>query len=481
MTNAQPQGETRAAPTRQLTLFDSTSIIVGIIIGAGIYESTPRVAGNVADLTTLVGVWLLGGLLSLVGALCYVELGNAYPKQGGDYVYLTRAFGRNVGFLFAWVQLWVVRPGSIGAMAYVFAHYAYHLVPIPGLSKPAGWMLYAAGSIAVLSLVNILGVREGKWTQNILSTAKVLGLAAVAVVGLFFARPEPVAAAAAAAAAEPVVNSLDSFGLAMIFVLFAYGGWNEMAYVAAEVRNPRRNMLRAMLLGTLAVAAVYIVVNLAFVQALGLDGLRGAEAPAGKVLALGRLGDWGDRFISVLICVSALGAVNGQIFTGARIYYAMGAEHSLFAPLGRWHPRLGTPVGSLVIQAVITLATVLIFGLIAGDRLTKPGFGSGFESMVIFTGPLFWGFLVLVALSVFVLRWREPDTPRPYRVWLYPATPIVFAAFSLYMTYRSTTYAAMMFSAEAWWALGALALGVAAMCFNRPRKPEPDAPHTAPP
>lgn len=457
---APPSPVANAAPVRQLTLFDSTSIIVGIIIGAGIYESSPVIANCVPGVAWLIGIWVLGGLLSLVGALCYVELGNAYPREGGDYVYISRAFGRRAGFLFAWSQLWVVRPGSIGAMAYIFAHYFHHLLPVAsGTREYLGWIAYAVGSVLVLTLINLLGVREGKWTQNLLTIAKVLGLLAVAAIGLGSAAPN----ATSAPLWEPGGSS--NFRLALILVLFAYGGWSEMGYVAAEVRNPQKNLLRAMLLGTLAVAAVYAVVNLAFVHALGLGGMRNAKAIAGDVVQLG-LGAWGDRFISTVICISALGAVNGQIFTGARIYYAMGTDHRIFAPLGWWSQRWGTPVWSLVIQAVITVATVATFGLVAGERLMRPGFGSGFESMIVFTGPLFWGFLVLVAAALFVLRHREPDHPRPYRVPLYPVVPALFMAIALFMTWSSLTYAIEHFSREAIWALTALALGGVAVLFG---------------
>ncbi len=179
-----------ASPRRELTLLDSTCIIVGIIIGAGIYRSSPTVAVLAPDAIWLIGLWILGGAFSLIGALCYAELATAYPREGGDYVYLTHAFGRAVGFLFAWCQLWIVRPGSIGAMAYAFAEYANQIWPqAEGSCAAYVLMTYAVGSVAVLTAVNILGVREGKWTQNVLTVAKVLGLAAIVLVGFMYAAP----------------------------------------------------------------------------------------------------------------------------------------------------------------------------------------------------------------------------------------------------------------------------------------------------
>lgn len=443
-----------AAPRRQLTLFDSTCLIVGIIIGAGIYSSSPTIAGLTPNLTWLMGLWLLGGALSLIGALCYAELATAYPKEGGDYVYLTRAMGRRVGFLFAWCQLWIVRPGSIGAMAYIFAEYANRIWPqADGPRAVYVLVAYAAGSIVVMTAINIAGVREGKWTQNILTTVKVLGLVAIVAIGLLSTAP-------AAPTPEPPVTpshfTLSDFGMAMIFVLFVFGGWNEMAYVGAELRNPRKNILRTLLIGTVAVTVIYVLMNLAFVHALGLDGARRSTAAA-DVLKLG-IGPWAGQAVSLLICISALGAINGQIFTGSRIYYAFGTEHRLYAWLGRWDARRGTPVCSLLIQGAITLALAVWFGF--GQK--------GFESMVKFTTPGFWFFLTLVGASLIVLRKREPDVERPYRVPGYPVTPIIFCLSSIFMVFAGLYYAVENRSWEAFWSIAILLVGVA-MSFHDPR------------
>lgn len=445
-----------AVPSRELTLFDSTCIIVGIIIGSGIYRTSPAVAGLAPNVTWLIGLWLLGGLLSLIGAVCYAELATAYPKEGGDYIYLTRAFGRPVGFLFAWCQLWIVRPGSIGAMAFLFADYANQIWPqAEGPTAAYVLVAYAAGSIVALTAVNIFGVREGKWTQNTLTTAKVLGLATIVAVG--FTHPAPPMLPPTTAPASGL--SLADFGMAMVFVLFAYGGWNEMAFVSAEVKNPTKNILRALVIGTLAVTAIYVLANLAFLFALGLDGTRHATV-ATDVLRLG-LGRWAGQAISALICISALGAINGQIFTGSRIYYAMGNDHRLYAWLGRWNARRGTPVCSLLIQGAITLALSVWFGL---SR-------DGFESMVKFTTPGFWFFLAMVGVSLFVLRRRDSATERPYRVPGYPLTPAIFCLSCAFMAYSSVAYAIENRSWEAVWSIAILLLGVVMCACTREAAP----------
>ena len=302
-------------PARALTLFDSTCLIVGIIVGAGIYQTAPDVARGVGGAWGVLAIWLCGGALSLCGALGYAELATAYPREGGDYVYLGRAYGRWAGFLFGWAQLSVVRPGDIAVMAFVFGTYARSLYePFAGSE-----LFYAVAAVVLLTVINALGVREGKWTQNLLTILKLLGL--LAIVGVaFVGTPAP----AAREPAGPLPVSL-----ALILVLFTFGGWNEMAYVAAEVKDSRRNIVRALVIGTAAVTVLYLLVNAAFLHSLGYAGLTQSRAVAADTVAA-VFPETGRRLISALICVSALGALNGLIFTGARISYAMGAEHRVF-------------------------------------------------------------------------------------------------------------------------------------------------------
>ncbi len=464
-------------PTRQLTLFDSTCVIVGIIIGVGIFETTPRIAQCVGGPTLLLLVWLAGGAISLLGALCYAELVSAHPKQGGDYVFLSRAYGRQMGFLFAWSDFWIVRPGSVGAMAFVFAHYASLLWPLPTNWSEYAFVVFAIPLIVLLTIINILGVRQGKWTQNTLTVIKVAGLLIVVVVAV--AAPPDVAPSDAPPSDAPAPEPM-GLPLALIFVLFTYGGWNEIAYVGAEVKNPGKNALRSLLLGTLAVTVIYLLVNGAFLYALGFQGVQQSEAVAAD--AVDRV-PYGSRAISALVCLSAMGSINGHIFTGARIYYALGTEHTLFAPLGRWSRRFGTPVVSLASQGVVTVALIVLFGTplwsrfigavttTAADGAAPAAFEAkkAFEKMVIFTTPAFWSFLLLVILSLLILRRREPNTARPFRVPLYPWIPLLFGAVCLFMIYSSLDYAYHKHSYEAYWSIGILVVGVAMSFWNRRR------------
>jgi APA family basic amino acid/polyamine antiporter len=402
-------------PKQELSLFDSTCIIVGIIIGAGIYETAPTVATCLGSGPGVMIIWLSGGFLALTGALCYAELATAYPREGGDYVYLTRAYGGWAGYLFGWSQLAVVRPGDIALMAFIFARYAQTLYAPFGDSR----LFYAAGAIAVLTIINILNVKAGKWTQNLLTITKILGLVAISIAGLTSPEPAPLPA-------QSEVFTWGGLQLALILVLFTFGGWNEMAYVAAEIKRPQQNIVRGLVIGTLAVTGLYLLINGAFLSALGLGNMATSQAVA--VDMMGRVfPEAAGRIIAILICISALGAVNGLVFTGARISYALGADHRSFQPLGKWNRRLGTPVWALLVQGGLSLAIVLVAG--------------SFIDTILYTAPVVWVFFLATALSVFVLRHKEPQILRPYKVTGYPLVPMIFSACCIFMLYSSASYA----------------------------------------
>lgn len=438
--SSQPQ---EGAPRRQLTLFDSTCIIVGIIIGSGIYVTTPIIAGNVPSANALLITWIAGGIVAFLGALCYAELSTSFPEDGGDYVFLTRGFGRPVGFLFAWAEFWIIRPGNIGMMAFAFARYANRLYPLRLADHERyDYVVYAALAVLALTAINLRGVRAGKWSQNVLTVAKVIGLAAICLVGLTEAAP------AAELSAPTSESSSLNWRLAMILVLFTYGGWNEMSYVAAEVKNPERNIFWALVIGSLTVMAIYVIANYAFLQSLGFEGVRTSNALAADVLR-GRYGENGARLMSICVCLSCLGAVNGMMFTGSRIYYTLGTQHRLFAWLGRWSPRYDGPVRSLLVQTTFTLILIAGFGW----------YEDGFTRLLDFTAPVFWLFIFMVGVALFVLRSQPPLGTRPYRVLGYPWIPIVFCIVCALLADSSLTYAINQGGNQAFLALGILIVG----------------------
>lgn len=407
----------KAAPRKQLTLFDSTCLIVGIIIGAGVYETSPKIAAAATHSWQIFAFWLIGGLLSLCGALCYAELATMLPCAGGDYVYLSRAYGRWAGFLFGWVQMIIVRPGDIALVAFVFATYARPLAANTTTNDVPVRLILACLAVLVLTAINILGVREGKWTQNVLTIAKVVGLVAIMIVSAFVTGTVEIQ--------EQQPTAMTPFGLALILVLFTFGGWNEMAYVAAEVRSPERNIVRSLLVGTVVVTLCYLLLNAAFLGVLGHARMANSNAVAtDTVRALWP--DWGGRLVSGLVCVSALGAVNGLIFTGARISYAIGQNHAGFRPLGQWHPRIQTPVRALILQAVLAMSVILI--------------SESFDVAILYTSSAVYMFYLATTLSVIVLRLREPELPRPFRVVAFPVVPIIFSVVCVYLIWSALNY-----------------------------------------
>lgn len=420
---------------QSLTLFDVTCLTVGIIVGAGIYQTAPAVAAGAGSGWALLGLWLAGGLLSLCGAVSYAELATALPQQGGDLVYLRRAYGPWAGFLFGWLQGLIVRPGDIAVMAFAFATYTRAAVP----AAPSERAL-ALVAVAALTGANLLGVRAGKWVQNGLTVIKLLGL--LAVLGTALLVPAPPSTPNAAPTPLPL-------SVALILVLFTYGGWNELVYVAAEVREPRRNLGRALVLGTGSVTLLYLLANLAFLRALGYSGLAGAQAVAAEAVAAAAP-QRGAQFVGALVALSALGALSGLVFAGARIAYALGRSYPSFGALGRWSAQRGTPPTALLVQGGLAAALILICG--------------SFVETLLYTAAAVYLFYFGTSLAVIVLRRRAPHLERPFRVPGYPWPPLLFAATCLFLIgaaldYRplaaSVALALCLLGLPAYWALGA--------------------------
>lgn len=409
--------EASAGPKTALTVIDAVALIVGIVIGAGIFETPALVASNTGTSSTVLWAWVAGGVVSLIGALCYAELATTYPHVGGNYYYLQRAYGTAIAFLFAWARMMVVQTGSIALLAYVFGDYASEILPLGAFSGS----VYAAGAIVVFTLVNILGLRQGKGVQNWLTAAKVLGLVLVIVAGL------TTSGAAPQAATEAKIST--DWGMAMIFVLLSYGGWNEAAYISAEIRNPNRNIARSLFWGIGIIAAIYIAINFAYLHGLGVGGMANSSAVAADLMRRA-FGQPGAVFISVLVAVSALGALNATVLTGARTNYALGQDSNLFRFLGRWQSQQNTPVPALLLQAAIALL------LVGAGSITR----KGFETMVDYTAPVFWFFFLLVGFSLIILRLKEPGRSSAFRVPFYPITPILFCGICAYLLYSSLVY-----------------------------------------
>jgi amino acid transporter len=409
-----------STPKQLLSTADGIFLTVGMIIGALIFKAPSTVAGATSGTAEFLFAWLLGGAVSLCGALVYAELACRHPDTGGEYVFLAGGLGRGVAFLFAWSRMTVIQTGAIAAVAFVFGDYASEIFSL-GVHGAAIW---AALAVTALTLLNLAGTLQSKALQKVMETALVASLVAFSIAALILGgAPKPAAATAAGGG---------SFGFAMIFVLLAYGGWNEAAYLAGEVRDGRRNMTRILVTGVLAVTALYLLVNLGYLAVLGHGGIRESKAVAADVMRA-IAGEKGAVLIALIICVSVLTTINAAIFTGARTTYALGRDFPIFRCLGAWREAGSTPANALLLQGAITLALV-------GAGAATP---DGFNAMVAYTSPVFWTFFFLTGFTLFRFRAqdrREGKIASEIRVPLYPVIPLIFCATCAYMLYSSIDY-----------------------------------------
>jgi len=425
MSAAPAQEQGAGQPRQTLSLFDAVAMIVGLIVGAGIFGTPSIVAGAAGSEGMVIASWVAGGVFAIIGALSYAELSTAFPSAGGEYHFIQRAYGRSLAFLYGWARMTVIVAGSIAVFAYLFGDYMSRVVNF-GAHSSAIW---AALVVGALTLVNYLGIREGKITQNIFTVLEVGGLLLIVVAGLVFApAPAPAPAAAAAAGSGPWYLGA-GIGTAMLFVLFTYGGWNDAAYISAEVRDRSRNMVRALLIAIGLVTLLYVLVNLAYLKGLGYHAMARSDAVAADLLK-NVWGGGGEKVISIMIAIAALTSVNGSMIVGARSNYALGRDWQVLGLLGRWHEASGSPRAAMLVQGGIALALVA-FGAFQN---------SGFKGLVEYSLPVFWGFFLLVGIALFVLRAKEPDAPRPFRVPGYPVVPAIFVLMCAYLLYSSLTY-----------------------------------------
>lgn len=406
-------------PQPNISVMEGVVIVIGMILGAGIFKAPSLVATFSSSEAMFIGLWLLGGVIVLAGALCYVELGAAHPHAGGEYHFLTRAYGAPTGLLFAWARCTVIQTGAIAAVAFVYGDYANVLVPL-GRFGPS---IHAFFAIVVLTAINLRGTVEGKQTQIVLTILEFSAILVVSLAGLWVAQAAP-------GTPPPASSSGGNLGLAMVFIMLTYGGWNEAAYLSGEMKDVRRNMLRVLLWATAIIVAAYLLINFAYLQALGLNGMKQSNAVAADVMRLA-FGDSGAWLISIVVMVAALSTINATIFTGARTSWAVGADIPVLNGLGVWSPRGHNPANALLLQGAIALLLTLL-GAVSRD---------GFEAMVAYTAPVFWLFLFLTGLALIVFRVKQPERDLPFRVPLYPLPPVILCAASAWMFYSSLVYA----------------------------------------
>ncbi|MFN3891429.1 MAG: APC family permease [Beijerinckiaceae bacterium] len=428
-----------SAPQKTISVIDGVAFIVGVVIGIGIFRMPPLVASNTASETMFMLAWLAGGFAMLIGALCYAELASSHPDAGGEYHFLRKAYGPRLAVLFGWARGTVIQTGAIAYVAFVFGDYAQQII---GLGA-RGSSIWAALAVIAFTAINVMGTQPGRRTQLIFASTTVATVVVVAIAGL---------AGPPAPPSPAPVSGAGALGLAMVFVLLTYGGWNEVAYLSGEMKDVRRDMVRIVLIGTLVVTGVYLAVNLAYLNTFGFAGLRQSKAVGADLMRV-IVGDAGALVLATIVCIAALSTLNATIFTGARVYYALGRDMPIIRKLGVWDAVRDNPANAFLLQGAIALALV-VFGSFTRD---------GFSAMVDYTAPVFWFFLMLVAISLFIFRMREPAAARPFTVPLYPILPGVFVAICAYLLYSSLAYTGY----GSLFGIGVLALGAPLAFFGQ--------------
>lgn len=404
-------------PRKIFTILNVIAVIVGIVIGIGIFRLPPIVAQNSGSGLEFILFWVAGGGLSILGALCYAELASAHPDTGGEYHFLRKAYGPGLGFLFSWGRMTVIQTGSIALAGFILGDYASRFLQLGEYSSA----LYAAAAIILLTLLNIWGTRPSKNVQNVMAGIVVAILLLLGILG---------ATLGSTGTYQPqdFTGGEGSAGLAMIFVLLTYGGWNEAAYLSGELRNVRRNMVKVLVGGLLLITLLYVLVNVAYLQVLGLETLRNSET-IGIDLTEMVVGMEGGYVVGLIVILAALSTANATIITGARTNYALGRDFPRLGLLGIWNRLTDSPQNALILQGGIALLLVLI-GAFTQEAIS---------TMVDYTAPVFWFFMLLTTLSLFIFRRRESGQSLPYRVPLYPITPVLFAVTCGYLLWSSLT------------------------------------------
>jgi APA family basic amino acid/polyamine antiporter len=389
---------------KEITLYGLTMVAIGSCIGSGIFLTPSQIAGHLPSAVLILIVWGVGGLITLTGALTFAELGGLFPQAGGVYVYLKEAYGDLFGFLYGWAYLVVITSGAIAALCIACAQYLAFLIPMGETMIK----IVAVSLIVIVTIINILRAKAGEMFSNVFTGLKLIGIGGVICVGLLLGKYGGVDFTARIS--ESSGSLTGAFGLALIGVLWSYGGWQHASFIAGEAKDARRSVPRAMIVGAVVVAGVYLLTNVAYLFLLPVGAIAASESLAAD--AVSTVIPFGGAIIAVVIAISTFGTAGVYTLSAPRIYYAMADDKLFFRKLAEVHPRFRTPVNAILVQSTWAIVLLLFWGTFE-DVITY----------VVFTDWIFFG---LTAISIFVFRAKIKDRPRPYRTMGYPVTPIIF-------------------------------------------------------
>jgi amino acid transporter len=400
---------------RQLGLWSAVAVVVGITIGSGIFRTPAGIAKRLPGPLPLLGVWIAGGVVALCGALTLAEVAGAFPETGGIYVFIRNGWGRLPAFLFGWAELSIIRAAALGAIATTFAEYFLRVLGFnPSVAPYDGYVHYVAAlAIAVIGTLNCLGVRWGSLLQNVTTVAKYFGLLFIVLVALAIGLPRSGGHFTPAMPAGSF--SVTPFGLALVSVLWAYDGWADLAFISGEIKDPGRNLPRALIYGTIAVVVIYLLANLAYLGVMNVDEMSNSKLVAADV-ALRLIGQPGVVLVSLTVMLSTLGTLNGSILTNPRVFFAMAADGMLFKKVAAVHPKYQTPYVAIILASILGIIFVLM---------------RTFEQLADTFVTAILPFYALGVASIFAFRRRGYNPP--FRAPLYPVAPILFVLATAYL------------------------------------------------
>jgi len=393
---------------RSLSKFDLTMIAIGSSIGSGIFLTPALIAHQLPSLPFIAGIWIVGGLMAMAGALTFAELGGMMPGAGGVYVYLSEAYGPLFGFLYGWAYFLVVNTGGVAALSLAFATYLGYFIPL----GQSGLIITAVAGLLFLTVINVLGVKVGGIFADLFTILKIGGILFLIVAGLFWGHVTPGEGGTSVPLDSSIWNSLS---LAMVGILWSYGGWQHASYAAGEAKDPRKTVPFAMVVGAVVVTVLYLAVNVAYARALSIPAMGGSQRLAADAME-SLVGPTGGKIIALAIFISTFGTAGIYTLTAPRIYFAMANDGLFFKKIASVHPRFGTPAAAIIAQTGVALLLIFFWGT--------------FENLISYVTFTDWIFFTMAGASVFLFRKRRPDAERPYKTWGYPVTPAFFVILS---------------------------------------------------
>ncbi|MFN8210952.1 MAG: amino acid permease [Bacteroidales bacterium] len=397
---------------RELTLYGLTMVAIGSCIGSGIFVTPAQIASLVPSAWHIIAVWAVGGLITLTGALTFGEIGGLFPKAGGIYVFLKEAYGGWIGFLYGWAYLLIITSGSIAVLSLAFTYYLGFFIPM----SEAGRMITSIIVIISVTTINILRAKFGEIFSNLFTGLKIAGICIIIFFGIFFGT-----GSLSFGSSVPAGNvTLTNFGVALVGVLFSYGGWQHASFLAGEAKNPGRNVAIAMTVGALVVIAVYILINFSYMRLLPVSAIAKSDKVAAEAASV--VLPAGGMLVAAIIAVCTLGTIGIYTLSSPRIYYAMADDGLFFKQIAVVHPKFRTPIFAIITQSVWSILLLLFWGT--------------FEDLITYTVSVEWIFFAFAAGGIFIFRKRYRDAQRPFRTPGYPVTPIIFIVIVIWFVFN---------------------------------------------